>query len=555
MRQRLLEAVLVVVGLGVLAVSFTWPLALHLGTRGYKLHTVGDAQYSVWNVAWVAHALLTDPRHVLDANIFYPERQTLVYSEANLLAGALAAPVYWLTGNAFAAHNFVVLLSFVLSGASMYYLARHLSGDHRAAAIAAIGFAFCPFVFGHLPHIQLLMTFGLPLSLLAFHRVAAQPTIGRGVALGAAMAAQGLACAYYAVFDVLLIGFATLFTAFAPLNLQPAPAAADRLYRNRRYWTAIAAGAVVSLAIMAPLMLAYLRLQSTTGYTRELGESSLFAATWSSYLTSSSFVWSWLHRMLEAPTDQLFPGILLIAAGGAGAVIGWVAGGRQRYLAALYGSMTALALWESFGPAGGLYATTYRLPLFSFVRAPSRFGIVVALGLAALTSMSLAAAFRRTAVAEAIAPVLMLAAIVDVATPVPITPVPQIETAYYVLARQPEGALLEMPPLSRGFAFTRTRYMINSTVHWKPLVNAYSDVIPASFSQSLNVLATFPSLDAFRILERDRVRYVSFDVAAYRQNPRLYDDLVRQLAAFDRYLRKLHDDDHVWLYEIVAYPR
>jgi hypothetical protein len=92
-------------------------------------------------------------------------------------------------------------------------------------------------------------------------------------------------------------------------------------------------------------------------------------------------------------------------------------------------------------------------------------------------------------------------------------------------------------------------------VHWKPLVNAYSDVIPASFSDNLNVLATFPSLDAFRILERDRVRYVTFDVAAYRQNARLYDELVRHLAEFDRYLRRLHADNAVWLYEITSYPQ
>ena len=38
----------------------------------------------------------SDPLHVFDANIFYPHRWTLAYSEANLGAGALAAPVYWL---------------------------------------------------------------------------------------------------------------------------------------------------------------------------------------------------------------------------------------------------------------------------------------------------------------------------------------------------------------------------------------------------------------------------------------------------------------------------
>jgi hypothetical protein len=44
---------------------------------------------AIWNVAWVARTLVTDPLHVFDANIFYPHRQTLSYSESNLGAGIL----------------------------------------------------------------------------------------------------------------------------------------------------------------------------------------------------------------------------------------------------------------------------------------------------------------------------------------------------------------------------------------------------------------------------------------------------------------------------------
>jgi len=109
--------------------------------------------------------MVVDPRHVFDANIFYPHRGTLAYSENNLGAGALAIPMYWATRNPYAAHNFVMLLAFVLSAAGMYYLVRYLTGDRRAAAISAIGFAFCPFVFAHTAHIQLLMTAGLPFTI------------------------------------------------------------------------------------------------------------------------------------------------------------------------------------------------------------------------------------------------------------------------------------------------------------------------------------------------------------------------------------------------------
>src|SRR5262249_36142713 len=150
----------------------------------------GDTQFSVWNVAWVARALLVDPTGVLDANIFYPHRWTLAYSEMNIGAGVLAAPVYWATGSPYASLNIAVLASFVLASLGMYYLARYLVHDRGAALISAICFAFCPYVFAHLPHIQLLMTAGLPFGVLAFHRMADHPSAARAVVLGVIMAVQ-----------------------------------------------------------------------------------------------------------------------------------------------------------------------------------------------------------------------------------------------------------------------------------------------------------------------------------------------------------------------------
>jgi hypothetical protein len=214
---------------------------------------------------------MTDPLHVLDANIFYPHRWTLIYSEANLLAGVLGIPALWLTSTAYAAHNSALLLSFVLSGASMYYLARYLTDDRRAAVIASICFAYCPYVFSHLPHIQLLMTFGIPLSLLAFHRLVDRPTLPRGAALGMAMGVQGLACAYYAVFVALLIGLSVLVTA-----------AMQGLWRDRRYWMAIGIAALFATAIVAPLYIPYVMLQRETGFSRALHEAGPYSATWSS---------------------------------------------------------------------------------------------------------------------------------------------------------------------------------------------------------------------------------------------------------------------------------
>ena len=121
----------VCLGFGALTVLLTFPLAVQIGRVG-RIDN-GDGRFSIWNVAWVARTLVLDPLHVFDANIFYPHTGTLAYSESNLGAGALAVPVYWATHNAYAAHNFVLLLSFVFSAMGTYYFAPSFASSSAAA--------------------------------------------------------------------------------------------------------------------------------------------------------------------------------------------------------------------------------------------------------------------------------------------------------------------------------------------------------------------------------------------------------------------------------------
>ena len=76
----------------VLVTVLTNPLVPKLTSAGRFDN--GDGRFSIWNVAWVSHALLTDPAHLFDANIFYPHTGTLAYSELNLVAGVLGTPAY-----------------------------------------------------------------------------------------------------------------------------------------------------------------------------------------------------------------------------------------------------------------------------------------------------------------------------------------------------------------------------------------------------------------------------------------------------------------------------
>jgi hypothetical protein len=535
------ELALVLAGFAALTITLTYPLAFHLGTVLYKFNTNLDGHFSVWNIAWVARTLVIDPLHVFDANIFYPHRWTLAYSETNLGAGALAVPVYWATRNPYAAHNFVLLLSFVLSATGMYYLVRYLMNDRRAAVVAAICFAYSPYVFAHLPHIQLLMTAGLPFSLLAFHRLADRPGAGRGVALGAIMGAQAFFCAYYAVFVMLMVGYAVVFVAVS-----------RRLWRESRYWIAVGVACGVSIVTVLPILAVYVMLRRATGFSRSVEAAGSFSADWRAYFASSAYAHAWVLNLLHTWRDVLFPGFVALALGIGGVVVGWFRGGRARELAALYGSVAMLACWESFGPSAGLYRLTYATtPGFGFMRAPGRFGLVVSFALAVLAAQGIAHLLVRVSRPTWVAALLAVVAAAELAVPLQLVRVPPPEPAYQRLATLPYGPVIEMPVYSARFAFVREQYMLSSTIHWMPLVDAYSDYIPPDFVASAEILGDFPTKEAFKQLERDHVRYAVFHVDNYGTQG---DALRVRLTEFAPSLHRLYADDRIWLYEIVGVP-
>jgi hypothetical protein len=545
------ERAVACLGFGALTVLLTFPLAWRLGSVGRVDN--GDGQYAIWVVSWVARTLIVDPLHVFDANIFYPHRWTLAYSESNLGAGSLAVPVYWLTHNPYAAFNFVTLLSFVFSAVGTYYLVRYLTGSRPASVVSAICFAYCPYVFAHTPHMQLLWTAGLPFSMLAFHRLADAPSPGRAAALGLTMAVQALFCGYYGVFVMLMVGFAVLMGA-----------AWRHRWMDGRYWMAVAIAAAVAVAATVPLLAPYL-LMERGGVSRSLESANQWSADWRAYLASSSYAHAWMLRIIGHWKEVLFPGFVAVALGVPGVAVGWGARDRLREVSVLYGGLGLLALWASFGPQAGLYSVLYStIPLFGFLRAPSRLAIIVILALSVLAGVTIsvwrsrwtaaATAPRKAGVSRiAVATVVLTAfAVLERLVPMPFVPALREETAYRILATLPRGPLIELPMYSARFAFGRTRYMLSSTTHWMPLVSGYSDYIPADHAEKLDALAGFPTADALRRARQDGVRYAIVHLDAYM--PAARAELLERLDIFAPYLLKHCANERIRLYEIIGSP-
>ena len=62
-------------GFALLAIVHTWPLAASPATS--SRYDNSDAMLNEWAIAWVGHQIVNDPLHLFDANILFPERNTL----------------------------------------------------------------------------------------------------------------------------------------------------------------------------------------------------------------------------------------------------------------------------------------------------------------------------------------------------------------------------------------------------------------------------------------------------------------------------------------------
>ena len=441
-----------------------------------------------------------------------------------------------------------MIVAFLLAVAGAYYLVRYLSGSREAAAIAGVLFGFCPFVFARTAHIQLMLTAGLPWSMLAFHRLVDRQSLGRAVALGVALWAQALSCAYYGIFAGLMVGLGTLVFAIT-----------RGLWRSPRYWGLVAVAAAVALSLTIPFFLPYLRVQDQ-GFSRTLDDARTYSANGGAWLASSAWAHRWWLGAIEGFSEVLFPGVIAVVAGVAGAWQGLRAPAGQRVLArdvtGFYAALALIAFWASFGPDAGLYRLLFEtVPVFGFLRAPARMGIIVTLALVVLSAALLAPWLKARARPRVWAAGLGVLAALELNT-APLTALreaPPVPEAYRTLARLPRAPLAEFPYFSRRTDYPRhAEYMLGSTFHWQPLVNGYSDFIPGEWRRSAEAMSYFPTRQSFRILSDIGARYVVFHLNGYNTGNRA--ELIERIGRYQQFLRPLVQQDDVWLYEIVDWP-
>ncbi len=230
--------------------------------------------------------------------VFAPTRDTLTFSEHFLGLIPLSTPLHWFTHDPVATYNLVTLLTFPLCGLAMFALAYRLTRHTTAAFLAGLAFAFAPYRFSQLPHLQVLAFFWGPLALLGLHGYLETGRRRWLVLYGAAWMLQGATNGYALVFLSVLIGFWVIW-----------------FIVSRRRWKAliaIAVATVVSALPFVPILARYASAHALHGFTREPGAIRAFGADLAAVLCAPSklTVWGWLRVACQGE-GELFPGLVV----------------------------------------------------------------------------------------------------------------------------------------------------------------------------------------------------------------------------------------------------
>lgn len=489
-----------------LAVIHTWPLATDLPHISRVDNA--DTELNAWAVSWVAHRLPRDPLHLFDANIFFPDRHTLAYSEPLIPPALLGAPIRWAGASPVTTYNVLLLVGLVATAFGMYALVFRFTGDPLAGVLAGCLLAFNAHTLTRLPHLQAFHVQWLPLSLWALDRLFGDGRRRDALWLGLFFVLAALTSGYLAVFVAVALGAAIL-------------AQADRWVQRDRLQLSIhlALAGVVALVGAGVVLWPYAVVDQGGPLRRSVEDVVLHSATLQDYLTTAGRLHYeiWSHRFYEAGRDALFPGIT-------GLVLAVMALGvrkkghvRTRVLVAV--GLVGLLL--SLGPATPLYGWLFAVfPPLGSIRAASRFGYLFLLAVAALAGLGVAALRKRgnngVGMRVAVIVCIVLANLEALRAPMSFVQFDGFSPLYRMIAETSDVEALAEFPLWPPDAIARNgRYVLASTEHWKPLLNGYSGFVPSSYSDASNRLSGFPATETIEILREIGITHVVVHPALY----------------------------------------
>lgn len=302
LRRRALPELAVATLFAALSCAMTWPWVARVADA---VPDRGDPYLLSWVLAWDFHQVFRAPLHLFDANIFYPLRHSLAFS--NDLLGVFL-PLFWLPLlglGPVAVYGVSALAGFAFTGYAVFRLARTVTDCPRAAILGSLAFTFLPGRFLHAGHLQLLWAGWAALlleSVILFFRF---PTRGRAFWMGACFVLNALTDVYWLLLTLVPVAVACAILAHAR--------AAGKKTRRRAAFAFFFAG----IALL-PFLMPYARAARENDFERSAGENNYMSAVPQDWIAINPAVRLYRKLLTRRPPSEeraLFPGfgILLLA--------------------------------------------------------------------------------------------------------------------------------------------------------------------------------------------------------------------------------------------------
>lgn len=297
-RHRLVREVLILLVFFAITAVMTWPWITRVRDA---VADEGDPYMIAWTLWWDYHQTFTDPLNLFHANVFYPYKYTLAFSEHDYGIAIIFFPLFALGLRPLAVQSFATFCGFAFSGYGQFRLTRTLTRSSGAAWIAGIIFAFVPYRFHLLSHLHYLFAGWLPLLLEALVLFARQRLWRRAAWLGIAFVMNALTCTSYFILALVPLG---LSLAFLVLNY--------RIERDRDFWLRGAAALGFASVALLPFMLPYYFVMKLYGFMRSADEVAVNSPTPMNWLVAEgrNKLWRGFGNAIPNSRHKLFPGLL-----------------------------------------------------------------------------------------------------------------------------------------------------------------------------------------------------------------------------------------------------
>lgn len=478
-----------------LALVHTWPLVTAPGRL--SRNDTADTVHHEWILAWDAHQLAHDPWHLFDANIFYPERDTLAYSDHLFVQGVMGAPLFWSGASPVLTYNLLLIAGFALTGWTTSLVVARWTDNRLAGILSGSLMAFNAMTLTRFPEIQDQHLEFFPLALWALDRLLTTPQLKYAIQLAGWFALQALTCGYLLVF--------TSLSLVAAVAARPLDWAGPR---SRRVLGLLLLSAGVAALALTPFLLPYLRVSRAHGFTRSMGEVAEFSAQFTDYLATGGRLHFSLWSQPFFNGDALFPGVIASALAII-AMVGGVAWKDRRARMAVAFGLVAFAV--SFGPGFPLYTALSRVfPLMAGIRGAVRSGQLFLAAIAILAGFGLALVQRRPGRRlAAIGVVLVLGAHLEaLRAPIQYRAFEGISPIFDNLRGGGDKVVACFPFPQLPAISENVDCMLASTRFWQPLVNGYSSFTPERYLREAAALAAFPEGTTLQYLRELGVTHV-----------------------------------------------